>query len=61
MKKWHGYAGKILDVDLSIWAIKQQPLDEALVKDYMGGKGFGAKVLFDQLPKQCAPLSPQNI
>lgn len=61
MNKWHGYAGKILDVDLSIGATDQHALDEALVKDYMGGKGFGAKVLFDQLPRQCAPLSPQNI
>lgn len=61
MRDWHGYAGTVLDVDLSHWAVKQHALDEALANEYMGGKGFGAKILFNQLPHGCAPLSPQNI
>jgi len=27
----------------------------------MGGKGFGARILYDQLPAGCEPLSPENI
>ena len=43
MKKWHGYAGKILDVDLSIGAINPQPLDEALARDTWEEKGLVQK------------------
>jgi aldehyde:ferredoxin oxidoreductase len=61
MKKPEGYAGKVLDVDLGKEIINEFPLDAALAAKYMGGKGFGAKILFDQLPPRCPPLSPENI
>ena len=61
MKQWKGYAGAILDVNLSTGAIETYPLDESLAIDYMGGKGFGAKLLYDRLPTGCDPLSPDNI
>lgn len=61
MKTWHGYTGKILDVDLTSAAISEAELDRTLAKDYMGGKGFGARILYDQLPPHCDPLSPENI
>ncbi|MFW9943729.1 MAG: aldehyde ferredoxin oxidoreductase family protein [Candidatus Sifarchaeia archaeon] len=61
MAIWHGYVGKLLDVDLSSGAITEIELDAALVEGYMGGKGFGARILYDQLPTGCDPLSPENI
>ncbi len=61
VNKWNGYTGKVLDIDLGRETINIESLDEELVKGYMGGKGFGAKILFDQLPPQCPPLSPENI
>lgn len=61
MNTWCGYRGKYLDVDLTNHVIKQYPLDEDLAANFMGGKGFGAKTLFDQLPPNCPPLSPENI
>jgi aldehyde:ferredoxin oxidoreductase len=61
MKTWHGYTGKILDVDLTSATITEAELDRTLAKDYMGGKGFGARILYDQLPPHCDSLSPQNI
>jgi aldehyde:ferredoxin oxidoreductase len=60
-KKLGGYAGKALDVDLGKEIIHEFPLDPAFAGEYMGGKGFGAKILFDQLPARCPPLSPENI
>ena len=36
-------------------------LRRLLAERYMGGKGFGARVLFDRLPPRCDPLSPENI
>jgi aldehyde:ferredoxin oxidoreductase len=61
MKSWYGYAGKILDVDLTTETLAEAELDPSLAENYMGGKGFGAKILFDQLPIHCDPLSPENI
>ncbi len=61
MKSWYGYAGKILDVDLTTESLSEVELDPSLAENYMGGKGFGAKILFDQLPIHCDPLSPENI
>ncbi|UCG09474.1 MAG: hypothetical protein JSV83_04020, partial [Desulfobacterales bacterium] len=58
MKSWHGYAGKVLDVDLSNETIVKSELDETLVAEYMGGKGFGAKILYEQLSPRIDPLSP---
>ncbi len=61
MKTWHGYTGKILDVDLTSAVVSEAELDRSLAEDYMGGKGFGAKILYDQLPPGCEPLSADNI
>ena len=61
MKPWHGYTGNVLDIDLSNDTIVKSALDETLVSEYMGGKGFGAKILYDQLTPRIDPLSPENI
>ena len=61
MKTWHGYAGKILDVDLTSASLSETELDRTFALNYMGGKGFGARILYDQLPPQCDPLSSENI
>jgi aldehyde:ferredoxin oxidoreductase len=61
MKTWHGYTGKILDVDLTSATLSETELDRTVAKNYMGGKGFGARILYDQLPPHCDPLSPENI
>ena len=56
-----GYAGKMLDIDLSRGRIVQAPIEAEMAARYLGGKGFGAKILSDQLPPGCPPLSPENI
>ncbi len=61
MTTWHGYTGKILDVDLTSETLSETELDRSLAQGYMGGKGLGAKILFDQLPTRCDPLSADNI
>ncbi len=57
----NGYTGNGLDVHLGKNHIQTFQIEEELITDYMGGKGFGAKILYDQLPPQCPPLSPDNI
>ena len=61
MNKWVGYAGHILDVNLDLRTTQIRALDSELASHYMGGKGFGAKILFEELGPQCPPLSPENI
>ena len=36
-----GYGGKILRINLSNGKITTEPLPEKLVRDYLGGRGFG--------------------
>lgn len=56
-----GYMGKILFVDLTNGKIEEEPLEEKLCRDYMGGYGIGAKILFDRQKPGVDPLGPDNI
>ncbi len=40
-----GYMGKILNVDLTTGELRDEPLDEDLCRDFLGGYGIGAKLL----------------
>ncbi len=59
--EWAGYMGKILDVDLTEGTIRIEDLDPEMASAYIGGKGFAARMLYDQLAKGCDPLSPDNL
>ena len=56
-----GYMGKFLEVNLSNNSLKEHPLDVKLAKKYIGGKGLGAKILYDNLSAGVDPFSPDNI
>lgn len=56
-----GYMGRVLNVDLSSGGIREEELDERVLRDFVGGYGLGAKVLYDRLPPQVDPLGPENI
>ncbi|MHB9090081.1 MAG: aldehyde ferredoxin oxidoreductase family protein [Chloroflexota bacterium] len=55
----NGYAGKILRVDLSTGKAWTEPLAPALVNDYIGGRGFAARIIYNET-KGAAPLGPEN-
>jgi len=57
----HGYMGKILWVDLSKGLITEEQLDEKVARDYLGGYGLGARILFDNQKAGVAPLGPEAI
>ncbi|OGO04791.1 MAG: hypothetical protein A2Y73_01995 [Chloroflexi bacterium RBG_13_56_8] len=44
-----GYAGKFLKVDLSSESVSKEATDSAIATKYVGGVGFGAKLLYDQV------------
>ena len=55
-----GYWGKILRVDLSERKIEEETIPESVWKKVLGGAGFGAKILYDEVGADIAPLSPEN-
>ncbi len=57
----HGYAGTILRVDLSKAIVHKELLPEWLAVNYIGGRGFVAKILYDEIPPNVAPFDPENI
>jgi len=61
MKRVGGYWGKIGLVNLSNRSIKYLEPEKRLYKEYIGGKGLGAKLLFDMTSPHVDPFSPDNI
>ena len=57
----NGYMGKVLWVDLSAGTVREEPLDEQIARDYVGGYGYGARVLYDKMRAGVDPLGPENI
>ena len=60
MSDYKGYAGKIIRCNLSSGDIKIENLDMKLAENYIGGSGFGIKYIYDEVPPETNPLSPEN-
>lgn len=56
-----GYAGKILNIDLSNREVSEQDLSRETTKKFIGGTGIGSKILYDEVGPQVDPLGPDNI
>jgi len=56
-----GYFGRLLRVNLSNQTIKDETIPEKILIDFIGGRGLGSKILFDELPAGTEPLAPSNI
>ncbi len=56
-----GFAGKLLAINLNNNDIKDEPLDEEIAKNFLGGAGYCCKYLYDKIEKDTDPLSPRNI
>ncbi|MGQ4914672.1 MAG: aldehyde ferredoxin oxidoreductase family protein [Candidatus Asgardarchaeia archaeon] len=57
---YKGYNGKILRINLTDKKIKTEPLSNELVENFVGGMGFGVKILFDEIDPKIDPLSDEN-
>jgi len=57
----HGFMGKMLWVDLSKKELKDEALDEKLGRDFLGGYGLGARILFSRQKAGVDPLGPDAI
>jgi len=55
-----GWIGKILRVDLTKGEWKVEELDPKLGAKFIGGRGLGSKILFDEIDPKVDPFSPNN-
>ncbi|RDE13954.1 MAG: aldehyde:ferredoxin oxidoreductase [Candidatus Thorarchaeota archaeon] len=55
-----GYAGKILRVNLTDSSFHVEPLPSEWVREYVGGDGFAARMLFSELKPRIDPLGEDN-
>jgi aldehyde:ferredoxin oxidoreductase len=56
----YGYAGRILRIDLSQQETKDEPLDMEWMRKLLGGRGYAAKILFEEVGPKVDPLSGEN-
>jgi aldehyde:ferredoxin oxidoreductase len=56
----HGYAGKILVIDLKTGETHTEKLNTDYAKKYIGGIGLGMRLWLDNSKPAVEPLSPQN-
>ncbi|MEW5759146.1 MAG: aldehyde ferredoxin oxidoreductase family protein [Candidatus Thermoplasmatota archaeon] len=55
-----GYIGKILRVDLKEKKLTIEKLDKNIALRYIGGRGFGVNIMFNEVSANVEPLSPEN-
>jgi aldehyde:ferredoxin oxidoreductase len=55
-----GYFGKQLRISLDTREVSMEEIDSEVLKKYLGGAGYGARVLYDEIEKGIDPLSPDN-
>jgi aldehyde:ferredoxin oxidoreductase len=56
-----GYMGKMLFVDLTKGTIKQEAVTEKMKKEFMGGYGFGSRIIYERMKGKVDALSPASI
>ncbi|MDH4198327.1 MAG: aldehyde ferredoxin oxidoreductase family protein [Candidatus Aminicenantes bacterium] len=56
----NGWTGRILRVNLTTKKVRVDGFDEAFARKWVGGRGFAAKILFDELKPGVDPLGPDN-
>ncbi|MDY6966444.1 MAG: aldehyde ferredoxin oxidoreductase family protein [Halobacteriota archaeon] len=56
-----GYMGRFLDINLSAGEVGNYEIDDETRRLYVGGKGLGARLLYDNTEKGVDPLSPDNV
>lgn len=56
-----GFAGQQLRVNLDQWEAYAEPISTEISRDYLGGAGYAARLLYDELGENVDPLGPENI
>ena len=57
----YGEKGYNLEIDLSRGSVDRVETDPKLMELYLGGQGAAAKLLWDRVPPEADPFSPENL
>ena len=57
----HGYAGRMVRVDLSCGKVEHFTFPKSELEKYLGGKGIAAKIIFDAFDKKVEAFSDENL
>lgn len=57
----YGWIGTNIEIDLTVGKIEKRQGVPELTRTYLGGKGINAKILWDSVPPEVAPFSPDNL
>jgi len=55
-----GYHNKLLRINLTDHTTKVEEMREEILLNYIGGRGLGVKILYDEVPAKVNPLGPEN-
>ena len=55
------YRGQFLRVDLTAGRVETLPTDPDWVREYLGGVGVGARILYNETSPEIDPLGPENV
>ncbi|MGB2965318.1 MAG: aldehyde ferredoxin oxidoreductase family protein [Anaerolineales bacterium] len=58
MNGWHG---KILRINLTDLSVKREDVDPVFAKDFLGGRGWAIKYLYEEMDPLVDPLSSENM
>jgi aldehyde:ferredoxin oxidoreductase len=56
----YGWTGKVLRVDLTQGLVSVEPTNAAWARDFIGGRGLGARYLHEEVDPGVDPLAPEN-
>nr|MDO8097864.1 aldehyde ferredoxin oxidoreductase N-terminal domain-containing protein [Candidatus Njordarchaeota archaeon] len=56
----YGYSRRILKVDLTSRKVDEEPLEDSLIHDFVGGFGINVKLASDLIPSKVDPFSAGN-
>jgi aldehyde:ferredoxin oxidoreductase len=60
MDRCYGYTGRLLRVDLTARSFAVEDLPPEVMAGYIGGRGFVARYVYDEIPPGTDPLGPEN-
>ena len=56
----NGWTGTVLRINLTEWTVTKEPLNEQWAREYVGGRGLGARYLTEEMDPTVDALSPDN-
>ncbi|MCZ7382354.1 MAG: aldehyde ferredoxin oxidoreductase family protein [Candidatus Methanoperedens sp.] len=57
----HGWTGKTVTIDLTGCKIRETKTDSNILRTFIGGRGLGVKLYYDNTEPGIDPLSPENL